>query len=78
MPAHTEFKFVTTRLTGFGPHPGDVKYFNWADVSEMLTRYGLDGWKVSQMTATKLSEDSVVYSFVLERALFAPQTKRTR
>ena len=78
MPPHTEFKFVTTRLSGFAPRPGDVGYFNWADVSEMLTRYGMEGWKVSQMTANRLSEDTVVYAFVLERSLSVPQTRKTR
>ena len=77
MPGHMEYKFVTTKLSGLVPKAGE-HYFNWADVSEMLSRYGADGWTVRQMNSTRLGDDSVVYAFVLERALPAPLPRRTR
>ncbi len=77
MPSATEYKFITTRLSGFARAPSDAKYFNWADVAEMLTRYGSDGWRVSHMTATEVEKDSVLYSFVLERPAAYAQRKRT-
>ncbi len=78
VPVQTEYKFITTRLRGFGPVPGDAKYFNWADVAEMLSRYGAEGWKVNQMTATEVGDDDIVYAFVLERPGVGPVRRRTR
>ncbi len=72
MPHHIEYKFVTTRPARISPAQGDASYYNWADVSEMLTRYGAEGWRISQMSGTKVGDDSVLYAFVLERAVSSP------
>ena len=78
MASHTEYKFITTRIGGLTPSPNDPAYFNWSDVSEMLTRYGLEGWKVGQVSETRLDENSVLFAFVLERAVGPSPQRRQR
>ena len=78
MPFRTEYKFITTRISRLAPSPNDPNYFNWSDVSEMLTRYGLEGWKVGQVSETRLDDDSVLFAFVLERPLGPGPQRRQR
>ena len=60
------------------PSPNDPAYFNWSDVSEMLTRYGLEGWRVGQVSETRLDENSVLFAFVLERPVGPASQRRQR
>jgi hypothetical protein len=74
---HTEYKFVTAKISGLNPTGGEG-YFNWADVTEMLSRYGSGGWTVAHVTGTKFGDDSMLYAFVLERPLAAQQQKKPK
>ena len=78
MPVRTEYKFVTMRLKGLASAQSDTGYFNWSDVSDMLTKYGADGWTLGHMTASKLGEDAALYAFVLQRPLGAQPQKRAK
>jgi hypothetical protein len=73
-----EYKFVTTKVRGLSPSPHDASYFNWADISDMLTRYGMDGWRVAHMNTVQVSEDTVLCAFTLERAVVPLPTRKPR
>jgi hypothetical protein len=77
---HTEYRFLTTRITGFSAPVVDEQLTSWEETGANLTELSKKGWRLRQVLATPVSAennvDIVAYTIILERDITTVGTPR--